>query len=290
MKPKLPNAATLTYRAAIRRALVAQQARLWARIDRAYVEPRADGYSWSAMRISIGEVDITDQVPNVAFTIEPTNERTDAAADGGIGSEGLALPPNVLTQVGASVAKHATKEVQRQTGFSTSRPMTAAERKATGAKKGAKKLSGITRGDPKVVAKWRDANLKLIKSLQATQVDQLRDVMKTATEQGWHRARLREEIEKRFEVSRSHADLIARDQTLKLNSALTQARHTALGIEEYEWSTSNDERVREEHAALDGKRFRWDDPPEVDGERVHPGEAVQCRCVAAAVLSWLEEE
>ena len=62
------------------------------------------------------------------------------------------------------------------------------------------------------------------------------------------------------DVTRSRAELIARDQVLKLNAEVTQRRHEAAGITEFVWSTSRDERVRPDHKALEGKRYRYDDP------------------------------
>jgi SPP1 gp7 family putative phage head morphogenesis protein len=102
---------------------------------------------------------------------------------------------------------------------------------------------------------------------------------------------LRERIEERFGVTESKADLLARDQTLKLNGQLTERLQVSAGIEEYFWTTSGDERVRESHAALDGTRQRWDEPPVVsdDGRSEHPGGDYQCRCTAFPVLPELEE-
>ena len=77
-------------------------------------------------------------------------------------------------------------------------------------------------------------------------------------------------------ITENRAKLIARDQTAKMNSAFNQERQQQVGIEKYEWSTSEDERVRDSHAELDGQIFSWDDPPIVDGEKVNPGEAIQC--------------
>lgn len=86
------------------------------------------------------------------------------------------------------------------------------------------------------------------------------------------------------DVSRSRARFWARDQTLKLAAAVTRAKHESLGIVEYVWRSSNDGTVRPSHAALDGKTFRYDDPPET-GTGVHnPGEDYQCRCHADPVL------
>jgi SPP1 gp7 family putative phage head morphogenesis protein len=98
---------------------------------------------------------------------------------------------------------------------------------------------------------------------------------------------IRAQIQERLNVTRSRAELIARDQTLKVYGQIQEARQTDAGIEEYDWSTSDDERVRESHAALDGTRQRWDSPPVVDertGRREHPGGDFQCRCAAIPVL------
>ncbi len=45
-------------------------------------------------------------------------------------------------------------------------------------------------------------------------------------------------------------------------------------------------RTRPEHLRLNGRRFRWDDPPVVNrktGARGHPGHDGQCRCTAEPV-------
>lgn len=101
-------------------------------------------------------------------------------------------------------------------------------------------------------------------------------------------------IEKVGDTCEANAALIARDQTAKMNAAFTQVRHEELGIRRYEWSTSSDERVREDHAALNNQVFRWDEPGPlagtIDGEPCHPGEDIQCRCVAIPVFDLDEGE
>lgn len=250
--PKPPTGAVLAYRAALRRALKAQQARLWAIIESSYVEPkeRAD---WALAELM-------------------WSLRRDAAADGdgSLRAVHVELPAAVLDLVGKRVAKKTALEAKRLVGIT---------RASTGA-------------DQAMVDAFRKRNLGLIRTMEAKQVDDLGEVLKLATAHGWAMPELRKAVEERFGVAQSHADLIARDQTLKLNAQITQHRQTSAGISEYVWSTSNDERVRDEHAELDGTRHRWDDPPvaTADGERGHPGELWQCRCVAVAVVPWLEEE
>lgn len=78
----------------------------------------------------------------------------------------------------------------------------------------------------------------------------------------------------------SRYQLIARDQTAKLNAYLDRLRQEQAGIEKYRWLTSRDERVRDRHRQYEGQIYSWDKPPS-DG---HPGEAVQCRCLAIAIV------
>jgi SPP1 gp7 family putative phage head morphogenesis protein len=87
--------------------------------------------------------------------------------------------------------------------------------------------------------------------------------------------------------SKSRAELTARDQTLKLYGQIQEERQQKAGITKYVWTTSQDERVRPDHADLDGTVQAWDDPPVVDkrtGRRGHPGFDYQCRCTAVPVL------
>lgn len=89
------------------------------------------------------------------------------------------------------------------------------------------------------------------------------------------------DLQKAYNFSNNRAKLIARDQTTKINSMITEQRQTNLGIEEYVWRTVQDEAVRPEHARKNGKIFRWDRPPKDTG---HPGHDIQCRCRAEGIL------
>ena len=137
-----------------------------------------------------------------------------------------------------------------------------------------------------VLESFRRENVELIGSIAETQLDQVQDVVRTATRTGRRVEQLAKDVEGRFGVSESRARLIARDQVAKANAQMTQVRQTAAGITRYIWNTSGDERVRETHAELNGQTFEWTDPPvtNANGDRNHPGEDYQCRCVALPVL------
>jgi SPP1 gp7 family putative phage head morphogenesis protein len=154
-----------------------------------------------------------------------------------------------------------------------------------------KRLGIDVRKEPKLgglIDGWRASNVERVTSLLEFERDELADILS----KGWGKTvdELRDRIEERIDVSRSKADLLARDQVLTLNAQITQERHKAAGIEAYIWTTANDERVRDSHEEVDGEKFYWDDPPEIDGERVHPGEPINCRCVPFPILPELDED
>ncbi|MCZ6770597.1 MAG: phage minor head protein [Proteobacteria bacterium] len=64
----------------------------------------------------------------------------------------------------------------------------------------------------------------------------------------------------------------------QLNARFQRA---GLGVTEYIWRSSDDERVRSLHREYDDRRFSWDEPP--DGG--HPGEDYNCRCFAEPVVT-----
>lgn len=123
-------------------------------------------------------------------------------------------------------------------------------------------------------------NVSLIKSIDSRYFDDIAKMVQESVAKGQSKDELARQMQQRFNVSKSRADLIARDQTAKHNGNITQSRQADLGITKYEWSTSEDERVREEHADRNGDIFEWAKPPP-DG---HPGEPIQCRCVALPVI------
>lgn len=79
------------------------------------------------------------------------------------------------------------------------------------------------------------------------------------------------------------ADQSASETVADVRETLSES----VGIEEYEWVTMGDSKVRHDHKMLDGRIFRFDNPPVVDtatGRRGNPGEDHNCRCFARPVI------
>lgn len=124
-------------------------------------------------------------------------------------------------------------------------------------------------------------NVALIKTIPEEYFKKIETIVFTGTTQGRSASSMIQQLREVGKVTENRARLIARDQSSKLNSALNQQRSQNLGVEEYIWRTAGDERVRDSHASKNGKTFRWDDPPKDTG---HPGQDIQCRCVAQPVI------
>lgn len=120
------------------------------------------------------------------------------------------------------------------------------------------------------------------------------------TEKGLDQQALQKVLKQRFKVASNRARLITRDQTEKIVGQLNQIRQTDLGIRSYIWQTSEDERVvgtpggeypvgndvHGDHYSRNGKEFQWAVPPH-DG---HPGQPINCRCVAIPVIPELQAQ
>jgi len=130
-------------------------------------------------------------------------------------------------------------------------------------------------------------NAQLITTLSQTHVTQVRGIVTQGLRQGLAVGELAREIRRRAGVTKNKAKFIARDQISKLNGQLTRLRQQDVGITEYTWRTSLDERVRHNHRTKEGELYRWDDPPEDTG---HPGEDFQCRCYAEPNIQGLLDD
>lgn len=128
-------------------------------------------------------------------------------------------------------------------------------------------------------------NAGLIKGLTDDLIKRVQQDTLDALINGEAVSKLQARVKHSLDVSDSRARLIARDQTSKLNSDLNKQRQQELGINSYIWRTSMDERVRARHAALEGNKYRYDEPTGAENG-LPPGQPIQCRCVAQAVVEW----
>ncbi|HZX14410.1 MAG TPA: minor capsid protein [Thermodesulfobacteriota bacterium] len=126
-------------------------------------------------------------------------------------------------------------------------------------------------------------NVRLIKNFGNQGADRLTTLINDSVRQGQSIKTIKDHLKTEFGFGENKAKLIARDQVGKFHGNLTQIQHLEAGIDKYIWQTAQDERVRPKHRERNKKVFSWDKPPS-DG---HPGQPIQCRCVA---LPYFDDE
>ena len=128
-------------------------------------------------------------------------------------------------------------------------------------------------------------HVALVKSLERKHLADLENLVHKGVREGRRVEDIAFDVAVRYGVSQRRAELIAQDQVGKFYGRLDEERQTRLGVTEYTWRTSKDEKVRPDHRRREGKVFKWKDPPS-DG---HPGQAIRCRCYPEPKLPEFEE-
>lgn len=123
-------------------------------------------------------------------------------------------------------------------------------------------------------------NVALISNVNADMKNRAEQIIFDGLANRRNKKYVTDELAKALGITKRRARIIAGDQTHKLNTALNQFRNEQLGIASYKWQTREDNRVRKLHADRNDRIFRWDSPPS-DG---HPGQPINCRCVAYSIL------
>lgn len=135
------------------------------------------------------------------------------------------------------------------------------------------------------------SNLDLyVKDFTENMVRDLRQLVEENALTGMRSDKLARIIEAKFGVSKRKAEFLADQETGLLMAKYRQSRYQDIGVQEYIWETSKDKRVRDDHHALQGRRFSFNTPPVCDtatGRRCNPGEDYRCRCVPKAIVNLL---
>ena len=133
-------------------------------------------------------------------------------------------------------------------------------------------------------------NVALIKSIPDEYFKAIETIVMNGTANGMRWEQMAREIGGVKDISsingklQNRIKLIARNETSNINASINKRRQENLNIKEFKWVTSEDERVRDSHARLNGKVFSWDDLPVVDGVSTSPGQPINCRCIAVPII------
>lgn len=138
-------------------------------------------------------------------------------------------------------------------------------------------------------------NVALIKSIPREYFLEIEGEVMRSIQSGKGMADLQPYLEKRGDITKKRAALIARDQTSKATTAINTARMQGLGVKKFKWLHSmGGKEPRPLHKnMLNGKVFSFDDPPVIDertGEKGLPGQLINCRCRMVPVMDFGAEE
>jgi len=136
---------------------------------------------------------------------------------------------------------------------------------------------------PQVVEIYKAAvaeNVALVKSISTDYLNQVQGSVMRSITSGRGLEDLVPALQKYEGVTHRRARNIALDQTRKTYNQINRGRMQALGVKSFMWHHSGGgAHPREDHVEMDGKVYRFDDPPVIDertGERGIPGQAVNC--------------
>ena len=145
-----------------------------------------------------------------------------------------------VTQVSTTTDEHSSKEHQKQIKRSLGLELIVPEPGVGEA------LRGFTQ-----------ENLDLVSTLDADDFASMQTIVRRGISQGLRVGDIERELIARLGISKNRAKLIAVDQTNKLFGKLTKLRQESVGVTEYIWNTSEDERVRPRHAELHDTKQSW---------------------------------
>ena len=99
-------------------------------------------------------------------------------------------------------------------------------------------------------------------------------------------------LQREGEVTYARAKMIASDQTAKANFNFSKARLIKLGVKKAEWRHVPSNHPRKTHEAMNGKIFDLSEVlyDSAVGRNVLPSELPNCRCRAAAVITFEDED
>lgn len=137
-------------------------------------------------------------------------------------------------------------------------------------------------------------NAKLISTFPESIAPQVNSFITREAQKGRRAEAVAEELRAQFpDITKGRLNLIARTETAKANTALSQSRAEQLELPWYVWRTSGDARVRDSHFIMEGVLVNWNNPPnpeQLDKEPkvhhgpYHAGNIYNCRCYPESLL------
>lgn len=138
-----------------------------------------------------------------------------------------------------------------------------------------------------------ERNARLITGIPQKVSQEITDYVSRRTLEGRRSEDISEELQSIYpHLLKNKVDLIARTETSKTQSAITQGRSQSIGLNWYVWRTSEDVRVRKSHDHMEDVLINWNDAPSPEAlihkkstlGKYHAGCCPNCRCYSEVVV------
>lgn len=128
-----------------------------------------------------------------------------------------------------------------------------------------------------IISSWIKENSELIVTIEGDLKKKAQEIVNQYVSSGMSPAELTDQIEKLTNLPKWKAERIARTETNKFFSQLSETKTKELGINRYIWQSAGDSAVRDQHQKNNGKVFSYETG---DENGSNPGSEINCRCIA----------
>jgi SPP1 gp7 family putative phage head morphogenesis protein len=129
-------------------------------------------------------------------------------------------------------------------------------------------------------------NVALITSIPRQYLLEVEGIVMRGVREGRDLGFVTDELRRRYDITWRRANTIARDQTHKAMQSLSRERLKQNGITRATWvHVGGTTDPRPSHVAAHGKEFDIATGLEIDGERIFPGQKINCRCRMRPVVA-----
>lgn len=130
-------------------------------------------------------------------------------------------------------------------------------------------------------------NVNLITNIPDEMQKNIHRIVMEGMSRGRDLSYVEQELQKTTSFSERRIKLVARDQLTKATGVIAVQRQSNLGIKFNKWRHSHGDKVpRQSHLAADGKIYPINEGCPIDGEKIYPGEKINCTCFSEIVMEF----
>lgn len=162
-------------------------------------------------------------------------------------------------------------------------------------KKNVKKINVLTpeldETQLREIAKSYTTNMQYyIKKWAEKDIPEFRKKVQQAVLEGYREDKVQKILQQEYKIGTDKAKFLAQNETSIMLAQYRKVTYQRMGFNKFKWVTIMDGKERELHAELNGKIFRFDNPPVIDertGQVGLPGTTYGCRCSLIPVSDML---